>query len=98
MSGAVVYGIASGLLSPASSAWTADLSHPERRGRAMATMYIALEAGIGLGAILSGWSFADRLGRVPWIFGAAALVAFSGLAYLLVYEWRSSMHAARPRS
>jgi MFS family permease len=86
MSSAVVYGLASGLLSPASSAWTADLSHPEHRGRAMATMFISLEVGIGLGAALSGWIFSDQLGRVPWLFGGAALAALASLVYLLHYE------------
>jgi MFS family permease len=94
MTGAIVYGIASGLLSPASSAWTSDLSHPERRGKAMATMYISLEAGIGLGAAISGWIFCDQIARVPWIFGTTALVALAGLVYLLVYERVSARQQA----
>lgn len=84
--GAMVYGLAIGLVTPASSAWTAELSHPEHRGRAMATMYIALEVGIGSGAMLSGWIFADRLDRIPWLFAAAALAAAAGLVYLLTYK------------
>ncbi len=86
MCGALVYGIATGLFSPASSAWTADLSHPEQRGRAMATMYISLEAGIGLGAAISGWIFADHLQRVPGIFFGAAAISAVGLLYLIFYN------------
>lgn len=84
MVGAFIYGIATGLFSPASNALTADLSLPEHRGRAMATMYIALEAGIGMGALLAGWAFADRMHMVPPIFFASALVSLAGLVYLLV--------------
>lgn len=68
LSGAFFYGIATGLFSPASSAWTVDLSHPDHRGKAVATMYIALEAGIGMGALLSGWIFGDVITLIPYIF------------------------------
>jgi MFS family permease len=94
MTGAIVYGFASGLLSPATSAWTVDLSHPDHRGKAVATMYISLEAGIGLGAAVSGWIFSDQLARTPWIFGGAALAAVAGLVYLVLYE--RGTHAAVP--
>lgn len=83
--GALVYGIATGLFSPAVSAWTADLSSPDQRGKAMATMYISLEAGIGLGAALSGWAFADHLQRVPVIFIITAIATATGLIYLFFY-------------
>lgn len=87
LAGAFIYGIATGLFSPASAALTADLSHPEYRGRAMATMYIALELGIGLGAFLSGWIYADRIALVPSIFYGAAVITILGLLYLLfVYK------------
>ncbi len=84
--GAIIYGIATGLFSPAVSAWTADLSQPAHRGKAMATMYISLEAGIGLGAALSGWAFADHLQRVPLIFMVTAFATATGLIYLLLYK------------
>jgi MFS family permease len=84
MAGAFLYGIGTGLFSPASSAWTADLSHPEYRGRAMATMYIALEMGIGAGALIAGSFFADRFSRIPLIFYCTAGVTFLGLLYLVL--------------
>lgn len=83
MVSAALYGIATGLFSPASSAWTIDLSHPEHRGKAVATMYIALEAGIGLGALLAGWLFHDVIAMIPLIFYGAAGVTALGLFYLL---------------
>src|SRR5690606_35886721 len=66
--GAVVYGIGSGILSPAVNAWTIDLSLPQHRGKAMATMYIALEIGIGGGALLAGYIYHDEISKIPSIF------------------------------
>lgn len=76
---AAVFGVAVGMNSPTVFAWTIDLSHPERRGRAMATMYIAMEAGIGFGALASGWIYANdpsRFSLVFWTGGAFALLGF----------------------
>jgi MFS family permease len=83
MAGAFLYGIATGLFSPASAAWTSDLSDPDHRGRAMATMYIALEAGIGIGALTAGWLFQDQVPRVPFILYGTAALTVPGLVYLL---------------
>ena len=60
LAGAVLFGLGTGLNSPTIYAWTVDLSHPDRRGRAVSTMYMALEAGIGVGALLAGWMFSQR--------------------------------------
>lgn len=84
LSAAFIYGMGAGLLSPSVTAWTADLSDDTRRGRGMATMYIALEAGIGLGAMAAGWLFVDDLTRVPVIFYACAGITVIGLLYLLI--------------
>jgi MFS family permease len=83
MAGSAVYGIASGILSPALNAWTVDMSFPQHRGKAMATMYIALEAGIGIGALLSGWYYQDVISKIPLIMYATAVSAAVGLAYML---------------
>jgi len=84
--GATIYGIATGILSPATNAWTVDLSHPQHRGKAMATMYIALEAGIGLGALLSGWFYQDNMLRVPLLMYGSAIIALSALLYLVFFK------------
>ena len=83
MVGASIYGIGGGILSPAVNAWTIDLSHPQHRGKAMATMYIALEAGIGLGALVAGWVYHDVIMRIPYILYASAGIALLALLYLL---------------
>lgn len=86
--GAGVYGVATGVLSPALNAWTVDMSHPEHRGKAMATMYIALEAGIGLGALFAGWYYADEIARVPFVFYASAAVTFIAFVYMVLRKRR----------
>ncbi|UKJ07035.1 MFS transporter [Solitalea lacus] len=82
MMASALYGVSTGMLSPGISAWTVDLSHPKERGKAMATMYIALEAGIGLGALLAGWLFINDLQMIPLIFYCCAAFAITALLYL----------------
>ncbi len=84
LAGALVFGLGTGLNSPTLYAWTIDLSHPERRGRGVATMYIALETGIGLGALLAGWVFNNRPGRLPWVHAASLVCVLAALAFLLL--------------
>ena len=76
---AVIYGLAVGINTPTIYAWTIDLSLEAHRGRGIATMYIALEVGIGLGALLSGFVYNNDPTMFKWVFwlgGFAALLAF----------------------
>jgi MFS family permease len=75
-------GVAAGTNSPTIFAWTIDLSHPMHRGRAMATMYIAMELGIGFGALLSAYLFRNQVTNIPMAFNSAAIL--SGLAFLYI--------------
>jgi MFS family permease len=79
MFAAVFFGFAVGMSSPTVAAWTIDLSDDSNRGRALATMYIALEAGIGTGALVSGWLYQGNPERFSLVFlvsGSTALLAF----------------------
>jgi MFS family permease len=78
----VLFGIGNGIFSPAINAWTVDLGHPEQKGRALSTMYIALEIAIGGGAFLGGWYFANSFERMPAVFFAAGLLSLGGWVYL----------------
>ena len=60
MAAAGCLGFSVGIASPAVFAWVIDISPDERRGRSMATVYIALEIGIGFGALFSGWMYANN--------------------------------------
>ncbi len=88
---AAFLGVAAGMNSPTIFAWTIDLSNPLRRARAMATMYISMEVGIGLGAIVSGFLFGNHTDRIPYTFFVGALLA--GLAFLYVrYGYKAPLN------
>jgi MFS family permease len=82
MSASAVYGVATGMLSPSVTAWTIDLSKPGHRGKAVATMYIFMEVGIGLGALLAGSIFIDDVATIPSIFYICTGITFIALIYL----------------
>ena len=90
MSASALYGVATGMLSPTASAWTIDLSDPQHRGKAVATMYIALEAGIGFGALLAGWLFIDDISTIPTTFFICTGITLLALVYLQLF-WKPKM-------
>ncbi|MFD0793661.1 MFS transporter [Mucilaginibacter litoreus] len=95
ITGGIIYGIATGILSPALNAWTVDLSEPGHRGKAMATMYIALEAGIGLGALFSGWYYQDVLTTVPVIMYSTAGITILALIFMSL-QYNRKQKKSRP--
>lgn len=80
--GATVFGVANGMNSPTIYAWTIDLSEEMHRGRAMATIYIALEIGIGLGALVSGWIYSNNASMFPYAFWLAGFLCLAAFLYL----------------
>jgi MFS family permease len=91
MCASAVYGVASGMLSPSVTAWTIDLSKPGQRGKAVATMYIFMEVGIGAGALLAGSMFISDVSTIPHIFYICSGITFVALLYMwLVYKPRKS--------
>ncbi|NLR59884.1 MFS transporter [Chitinophaga polysaccharea] len=82
LTAAVVYGISVGLNAPAVTAWTVDLGRPEHRGRALATMYIAMEAGIGLGAYFSAFIYSNQSANFPLTFFVMAGITLAAALYL----------------
>lgn len=92
MAASALYGVATGMLSPTITAWTVDLSDPQHRGKAMATMYIALEAGIGSGALLAGWLFISDVSTIPYIFFSCTGITVLALIYLqYVYRLKKAI-------
>jgi len=81
----VLFGVATGMNSPTIYAWTIDLSHTEHRGRAMATMYIALEVGIGLGALGAGWLYGNQSSNFSTTFWAAGVFSLLAFLYLVLF-------------
>ena len=80
----VLFGISVGIYSPTLFAWAADLSSAEHRGRGFATLYIALEIGIGLGAFISGIMYDNRIENLFWVFILASFLVFLAFIYLVI--------------
>lgn len=78
-------GFSTGVASPSVFAWVIDISPEERRGRYMATVYIALEVGIGFGALLSAWLHDNdpaNFQRAYFISAGLILIAWVYLQFL----------------
>jgi MFS family permease len=82
---AAIYGVSWGFNTPTIMAWTVDLSDKKFRGRAIATTYIALELGIGLGALLSGYLYKGVAGNMAVSYFIGAGLAFLAFLYLCFY-------------
>ncbi len=88
----IAFGVAVGLNTPTIYAWTIDLSHDKKRGKGLATMYIALEIGIGMGAFFSGWIYGNEIGNLRDAFILCASLAFLGFLFLnLGLNWGSKL-------
>lgn len=88
---AVLFGIGNGIVSPITQAWTIDLCAEENRGKAVATMYIALEAGIGLGALLPTFIYRNKVENLPASFIFTTAVVSVALIYLVIYNRKHSV-------
>ncbi|WP_200976078.1 MFS transporter [Echinicola sp. 20G] len=88
----ILFGFAIGMTSPTIAAWTIDLSLPEFRGRGLATMYIALEAGIGIGALASGWIYANEHQNFPLAFMIGCTGALIAMLFLFVQKSKAEAY------
>lgn len=79
----IFFGLSWGLNTPTLSAWTIDLVDADNRGRGLATMFIALELGIGLGAFLSAEIYQNDFSKMGASFFLSAGLALASLVYLL---------------
>ncbi|MES2517608.1 MAG: MFS transporter [Bacteroidota bacterium] len=84
--GAILFGFSWGFNTPTLMAWTVDLSHENYRGRAVATTYIALEAGIGIGALFAGYLYKGKIENMAIPYYLSAFLAFVSFVYL----WKKS--------
>ncbi|TAE00372.1 MAG: MFS transporter [Bacteroidetes bacterium] len=84
---AVIYGVAQGITSSTVMAWTIDLSLPDFKGRAVATVAIALEFGIGMGALVAAKIYSNDAKMFPYAFWSASFFALLATLYLFfVYK------------
>lgn len=79
---AIFCGFASGINSPALFAWAVDVANGERAGRAMATLFIALEIGITIGAFVSAYIYDNVFVNFSLVFLFIGILCTAALAYL----------------
>lgn len=77
-----LFGIALGNNSPTMMAWTIDLGNDRFRGRAIATAFIALEVGIGGGALIGSTLYGNNSDNFLIAFLGCAALALVGLIIL----------------
>lgn len=89
---AAIFGCAIGMNSPTIYAWTIDLSLDRARGKGIATMYIALEIGIGTGAFLAGLIYSNEIVNLPYVFITSAVLASVALFFLFFgLDWSKKL-------
>lgn len=81
--GALIFGAGYGLSSPALFAWAADLAPDQFRGRGFSTLFMALEIGIGMGALLAGQIYGGNTDNFIIVFSGCGLLAYLAFIYLL---------------
>ena len=85
---AVLFGLSIGINSPTVFAWTVDRSINEKKGRGLSTVYIALELGIGLGAVVAGYIYGNNLQQISYPFIVAGCLCVLSLMYLIINKIR----------
>lgn len=80
-----LYGVGTGIISPTIMAWTTDLSHPEKKGRGLATMWMGLEFGLMIGAFGGMYLYHNDPRNFPFIFGLAACILACIILYLFTF-------------
>lgn len=84
--GSFLFGMGYGVNSPALFAWTIDLAPDRFRGRGVSTIFIFMEVGIGLGALISGTAYQGMDSRFPLIFSIAGGFSLVALIYVILLK------------
>jgi MFS family permease len=86
--GVTLYGFGQGTTSPTLLAWATDLSDPEHKGRGIASLYIFMEFGIGVGAFASGLIYGNESSNFFITFIVCSTLA--GIAFVYLNLLRST--------
>lgn len=89
-----IFGLGAGILSPTLFAWTADLAADHQRGKAMSTLFLALEIGVFCGALASGYIYNNDSSLFAITFYTGAAFSAMSLIYLLI--WAPDKHHQMP--
>ncbi len=79
----ITCGIASGINSPAIFAWAVDVADGIKSGRAMATLFIALEIGISIGSFGSAAIYGNVPENFKYVFLAISMINVIALTYVI---------------
>jgi MFS family permease len=90
MLAATVFGFSWGMNTPTLQAWVIDLVSAENRGKGLATMYIGLEFGIGIGAYMSQALYQNEVSRISLPFYFCAVLAVCAVGYLFLWKDKSN--------
>ena len=82
-----IVGLANGMNNPTIFAWVTDWSNPKNKGRAISTLFIALEAGVGIGSFVSAEVYDNKISNISSSFYFAGGLAFVAAA-ILVATWK----------
>jgi MFS family permease len=83
MLGISLYGMGQGMTSPTLLAWATDLSDKNFKGRGISSLYIFMEAGIGIGAFVSGWMYGNDPANFFVTFLVCTLLSAGSFLYLV---------------
>jgi MFS family permease len=81
--GITIYGMGQGMTSPTLFAWATDLSDERFKGRGISSLYIFMEAGIGIGALFSGLMYANN--PENFFLSFAVCSGLSAMAFLYLF-------------
>jgi MFS family permease len=81
--GIIIYGCAQGTASPTLMAWATDLSDEQHKGKGVASLYMSMEFGIGMGAFASGLIFSNEATHFFITFLTASVLSGIAFIYLL---------------
>lgn len=84
--GVTLYGFGQGATSPTLLAWATDLSDLNFRARGIASLYIFMELGIGIGAFASGLIYGNESSHFFMTFIIAGLLAAIAFIYLAFHR------------
>jgi MFS family permease len=86
ITGITLYGLGQGTTSPTLLAWATDLSESNRKGRGIASLYIFMELGIGIGAFASGLFYDNESANFFITFVTCSVLAMIAFVYLILYK------------
>ncbi len=87
-----IVGIANGMNNPTVFAWVTDWGNPKNRGRAISTLFIALEIGVGIGSFISAAVYRNKISNIPTTFYlSAALVVIAIIVLSITWKYKPKL-------